>query len=45
VTKLEKHGWLCSDTAEIGFADVRIPAGKSAGRGKTAVFTGINGDL
>jgi acyl-CoA dehydrogenase len=25
VTKLEKHGWLCSDTAEIGFQDVRIP--------------------
>lgn len=26
VTKLAKHGWLCSDTAEIGFQDVRIPA-------------------
>jgi len=26
VTKLEKHGWLCSDTAEIGFQDVRIPS-------------------
>lgn len=26
VTKLEKHGWLCSDTAEIGFDDVRVPA-------------------
>jgi alkylation response protein AidB-like acyl-CoA dehydrogenase len=25
VTKLEKHGWLCSDTGEIGFDDVRIP--------------------
>ncbi len=25
-TKLDKHGWLCSDTAEIGFNDVRIPA-------------------
>jgi len=25
VTKLEKHGWLCSDTAEISFQDVRIP--------------------
>ena len=25
VTKLDKHGWLCSDTAEIGFQDVRIP--------------------
>jgi len=26
VTKLDKHGWLCSDTAEIAFQDVRIPA-------------------
>ncbi len=26
VTKLDKHGWHCSDTAEIGFQDVRIPA-------------------
>lgn len=26
VTKLQKHGWLCSDTAEIGFDDVRVPA-------------------
>lgn len=26
VTKLRKHGWLCSDTAEIGFDAVRIPA-------------------
>ncbi len=25
VSKLEKHGWLCSDTAEIGFQDVRVP--------------------
>ena len=26
VTKLRKHGWLCSDTAEIGLHNVRIPA-------------------
>ncbi|MCJ9735043.1 acyl-CoA dehydrogenase family protein, partial [Bradyrhizobium sp. PRIMUS42] len=26
VTKLDKHGWLCSDTAEIAFQDVRVPA-------------------
>jgi alkylation response protein AidB-like acyl-CoA dehydrogenase len=26
VTKLDKHGWLCCDTAEIAFQDVRIPA-------------------
>ena len=25
VTKLDKHGWLCSDTAEIAFHDVRVP--------------------
>lgn len=25
VTKLDKHGWLCSDTGEIGFDDVRVP--------------------
>jgi acyl-CoA dehydrogenase len=25
-TKLFKHGWLCSDTAEIGLSDVRVPA-------------------
>ncbi|MGE3992443.1 acyl-CoA dehydrogenase family protein [Pseudorhodoplanes sp.] len=25
-TKLSKHGWLCSDTAEIGLSNVRIPA-------------------
>ena len=31
VTKLDKHGWLCSDTAEIGFQDVRIPAGNLLG--------------
>src|SRR6204780_5766594 len=26
VAKLDKHGWLCSVTAEIGFPDVRIPS-------------------
>ena len=25
-TKLEKHGWLCSDTASLTFDDVRVPA-------------------
>ncbi len=24
--KLDKHGWLCSDTAELVFEDVRVPA-------------------
>jgi alkylation response protein AidB-like acyl-CoA dehydrogenase len=26
VSKLDKHGWLCSDTGEIGFDEVRVPA-------------------
>lgn len=30
-TKLDKHGWLCSDTAELGFQDVRVPAGNLLG--------------
>ena len=25
-TQLEKHGWLCSDTAALTFDDVRVPA-------------------
>ncbi len=25
-TKLEKHGWLCSDTAELRFDNCRVPA-------------------
>jgi acyl-CoA dehydrogenase len=29
--KLEKMGWLCSDTAELSFADVRVPAGNLIG--------------
>jgi acyl-CoA dehydrogenase len=24
--RLDKMGWLCSDTAELGFSDVRVPA-------------------
>lgn len=24
--KLDKHGWLCSDTAELSFDDMRVPA-------------------
>ncbi len=26
VTKLDKHGWLCSDTGAIAFESVRVPA-------------------
>jgi acyl-CoA dehydrogenase len=29
--KLEKMGWQCSDTAELSFADVRVPAGNLIG--------------
>ncbi|NIK55341.1 acyl-CoA dehydrogenase family protein [Kribbella shirazensis] len=29
--KLEKMGWLCSDTAELSFTDVRVPAGNLVG--------------
>ena len=28
---LDKMGWLCSDTAELGFDDVRVPAGNLVG--------------
>jgi acyl-CoA dehydrogenase len=31
VRQLEKHGWLCSDTAEITFEDVRVPAANLLG--------------
>jgi acyl-CoA dehydrogenase len=29
--KLEKMGWLCSDTAELSFVDVRVPAANLVG--------------
>ncbi|HZX03193.1 acyl-CoA dehydrogenase family protein [Kribbella sp.] len=29
--KLEKMGWLCSDTAELSFTDVRVPTGNLVG--------------
>jgi acyl-CoA dehydrogenase len=29
--KLEKMGWLCSDTAELSFTDVRVPVGNLIG--------------
>ncbi|WP_350279842.1 acyl-CoA dehydrogenase family protein [Kribbella sp. HUAS MG21] len=29
--KLEKMGWLCSDTAELAFDDVRVPVGNLVG--------------
>jgi acyl-CoA dehydrogenase len=29
--RLEKMGWLCSDTAELSFTDVRVPVGNLVG--------------
>ncbi|HET9143704.1 acyl-CoA dehydrogenase family protein [Actinophytocola sp.] len=29
--KLDKMGWLCSDTAELSFVDARVPAGNLVG--------------
>ncbi|MFG1992602.1 acyl-CoA dehydrogenase family protein [Actinoplanes sp. NPDC048988] len=31
--RLDKMGWLCSDTAELSFADCRVPAGNLIGDG------------
>jgi acyl-CoA dehydrogenase len=31
VRRLEKMGWRCSDTAELSFVDVRVPAGNLIG--------------
>lgn len=33
--KLEKMGWLCSDTAELSFADARVPATNLVGAENT----------
>ena len=33
--KLEKMGWLCSDTAELSYADVRVPAANLVGAENT----------
>lgn len=30
--KLDKMGWLCSDTAELSYVDVRVPAANLVGR-------------
>lgn len=29
--RLDKHGWWCSDTAELGFADARVPVANLVG--------------
>jgi acyl-CoA dehydrogenase len=31
VRRLEKMGWLCSDTGELGYVDVRVPAANQIG--------------
>ena len=31
VRRLEKMGWLCSDTGELSYVDVRVPAGNLVG--------------
>ncbi len=33
--RLAKMGWLCSDTAELSYADVRVPAGNLVGEQDT----------
>ena len=33
--KLEKMGWLCSDTAELSYADAHVPAGNLVGAENT----------
>ncbi len=43
-SKLEKHGWLCSDTAELAFEDMRVPAENMLGeenRGFYAIMQGF----
>ncbi len=36
--KLAKMGWLCSDTAELSFADVRVPAANLVGAENTGFY-------
>lgn len=43
-SKLEKHGWLCSDTAELAFENMRVPAENMLGeenRGFYAIMQGF----
>jgi acyl-CoA dehydrogenase len=43
-TKLDKHGWLCSDTAELSFEDMRVPGENLLGeenRGFHAIMQGF----
>lgn len=36
--RLDKHGWRCSDTAELGFADARVPAANLVGPENTGFY-------
>ncbi|WP_025617399.1 acyl-CoA dehydrogenase family protein [Salinispora cortesiana] len=36
--RMEKLGWHCSDTAELSFADVRVPVGNRVGAENTGFF-------
>jgi acyl-CoA dehydrogenase len=36
--KLAKMGWLCSDTAELSFVDVRVPVGNLVGAENTGFY-------
>ncbi len=46
-TELKKMGWWCSDTAQLHFSGVRVPAGNllgEAGSGFKIIMTNFNGE-
>ena len=40
--KLDKHGWLCSDTAELAFEDMRVPAENLLGQENRGFYAIMN---
>ena len=40
--KLDKHGWLCSDTAELAFTDMRVPAENLLGQENRGFYAIMN---